>query len=187
MEKPCAPCFEEDCPWPPRNDGLLKSAVEHKCFLAGVCICCASGRRLKKFRDGLLACIKLQCPIHSTTRELLVNSFVVVRLRAKLSCSDDVADWFGDVDPESSENTADHIVFWHVAFMSLAPFYPVFQDMSCKALEAGMCLDDTEEVFVEAPIHILQISYVFLLVFLFSVRSFHMCPCVFVPHVYNIS
>lgn len=147
--KKCLPVYDED--WKGPEVGEADLDERSPCCKAGMCICSPSGLQLFRFRNSVLLAMKRLCPKNSVEKQLLREGHLVLRMRgvAKGRSSLALAQWFGDDDMlENSEGEL--VIFWHVAFIVLAPYMPIFQAMDCKQLQNGERLPDSLEVELEA-------------------------------------
>lgn len=131
------------------GDNLLGVNEETKCYKAGHCICSTDGRRLYAFRNAFLRAMKAFAPKETIERRLLLDGFLVWRLRGEPKMP-----FFGDAgggaDSSSGELTEDTYLFWHVAVTNLSPYQPVFQVLTNTLAEEGGVIPDGEELAVKA-------------------------------------
>lgn len=88
------------------------------CRLAGVCVCSAEGKMLKKFRNAFIAWMKTVFPPHMPQRAGLLQGRMVVRLRGMPDMTDE--------DALLDEEAAVHDVYLHVGMQYLSPYRPTF-------------------------------------------------------------
>ena len=121
---------------------------EHRCFLAGHCLCTMSGRRLLTFRNKFIATQKLLTMRGTAERELLKEGFLVWVLRGE-----PVDSIFGGmaVADDASADSIDESTYivWHMPLVLLSPYVPVFHSLRCRKLDDGEGLVPGEELAVE--------------------------------------
>ena len=92
---------------------------ETPCYVAGHCLCCSEGLRLKAFRNSVLHALKRWPPRNSVGRELLVDGFLVLRFKGRQPAVA-YGDWSDD-----SDCADDLFRFLHVSQQVLIPLHHV--------------------------------------------------------------
>ena len=112
------------------------------CYLAGHCLCTEDGKRLKKFRNNVLATLKMLT--HKDTqdmRALLDDGFLVVLFVGRPAES-----MFGG-PPDAAEFVH---TFYHISDMLYSPYVPTFMSMKCQSLEEDPYTNLNGEIELEA-------------------------------------
>eukprot|EP00959_Pyramimonas_sp_CCMP1952_P323140 6761914-Pyramimonas_sp.AAC.1 len=112
------PVFEGD--WV----GPTCGAEESECHRHGFCICCPSGRRVQGFRNSVLTAIKELAPRKTRMRDLVVDGFIVMRLKGT-----PVDSVFAGLDDPELEDEDSIVAWWHLSELILSPHTPVVQVM----------------------------------------------------------
>lgn len=120
------PVYQED--WGNHGRGCGDfGPVNSPCFEKGVCLETTAGRRLYRFRNAVFAFMKSTCPPKTTMRNYLTDGWLVLALHGRPTFC---------VFPEE-EGLEDQLEYWHVSFLLLSPYIPVFQKMSSEQTRAG--------------------------------------------------
>lgn len=88
------------------------------CLEAGVCLCSAEGRSLKRFCDAFKASMKKVFKASSDEKDLLVNASIVVRIVGSWA----VDDYEAMLQMEEAERT----IYFHIGLMYFSPYRPTF-------------------------------------------------------------
>eukprot|EP00971_Amphidinium_carterae_P222699 4419763-Amphidinium_carterae.1 len=106
------------------------------CYLAGVCICSAEGKKLKqchnKFLKALKACFKTP-----EEKSLLSSGMVVVQFQCSLDTSDELLEQLG----------GEQTVYFHVGHMSWKPYSPALQLL--RLVEPPTYMQGSEYIFLQ--------------------------------------
>eukprot|EP00959_Pyramimonas_sp_CCMP1952_P434075 9089956-Pyramimonas_sp.AAC.1 len=115
------PVFQED--W---REPTCSGTDESTCYKYGFCVCCEAGRKVQRFRNSVLASIKELAPRRSRWRDMLVNGFIVMRLKGTPVNS--ALAGLADDDPDIADLDSIY-TWWHISDILLSPYSPVVQVM----------------------------------------------------------
>lgn len=95
-----------------------KDHTSTECLVAGMCLCSAEGRELRRFRNSCLRAMKAAFPAHSEARTGLLDGFVVVRF-TNMPSETSLGPLVGDAAQAKD-------LWLHVGLHYLCPYRPTF-------------------------------------------------------------
>ena len=107
------------------------------CFEAGMCVCSAMGRKMRRCKGRLDKCIKAVCPPKTEARAMLTDGQIVLLLVAQGMPEDKAALELGDADGLVQGAPVKGLRWLHIGRQKLSKWKSCFQELSGPELSEG--------------------------------------------------